>query len=88
MEFTFDPFKSERNRQERGFGFAYAAQIFLGRTLEFDARDAEGEVRIKAIGRIDAFCYVVIYTDRHETRRIISARRANRKETKAWLASE
>lgn len=87
MEFAFDPVKSETNRQQRGFGFAYAAQVFLGRTLEFPARDTDGERRTKAIGRIDALCYVVIYTDRHDTRRIISARRANRKETVAWLAS-
>ena len=88
MEFTFDPVKSETNREQRGFGFTYAAQIFLGRTLEFPARDTAGERRVKAIGRIETFCYVVIYTDRHDTRRIISARRANRKETNAWLASE
>ena len=87
MEFEFDPAKSELNRHNRGFGFAFAAQVFFGRTLEGAARNVDGEVRVKAIGQIEELCYVVIYTDRGTVRRIISARRANRKETRAWHAS-
>ena len=88
MEFEFDAGKSERNRSERGFGFGFAARIFLSRTLVSFARAESGEIRIKAVGRIDDTCYVVIFADEGEIRRIISARRANQKERQQWLASE
>jgi uncharacterized DUF497 family protein len=43
---------------------------------------------MKTIGRINGICYAVISIGRSEVRRIVSARRANRKETKQWLGSE
>jgi uncharacterized DUF497 family protein len=87
VEFEFDPAKSEVNRKTRGFGFAFAAEVFVGRTVESPARSLAGEHRTKAIGRIGDLCYAVIYTDGGMVRRIISARRANRKETREWHAS-
>ena len=89
MDFEWDDEKSERTRQERGFGFDFATLIFLGPTLEIpDARRAYGEERIKAIGEADGLVMVVIYTDRADARRIISARRANRQERALWLSRE
>jgi uncharacterized DUF497 family protein len=88
MEIDFDPAKSERNRTERGFGFGFAARIFLGRISVSFARAQQGEVRMKAVGRIEDYCYAVIFFDDGDVRRIVSARRANRKETQQWLASE
>jgi uncharacterized protein len=59
--------------------------IFDGPTIEIvDNRRAYGGMRVEAIGAIDDEIYVVIYTDRQSVRRIISARRANRKERKQW----
>ncbi len=85
MEFEWDNAKSDRNRRERGFGFDYAAWIFDGPTIEaVDARRLYGEVRIRAIGRVDDNVLVVIYTDRGQSRRIISARKANRRERQLW----
>lgn len=37
-----------------------------------------------ALGAVEEEVLVVVYTDRSEVRRIISARRANRKERKLW----
>ena len=89
MDFTFDSAKSDRNRSERGFGFAFAARIFLGRTVELvDDRQDYGEVRVKAIGEISGTVYVVVYTDRDTGRHIISARPANRKERALWQTFE
>lgn len=88
MDIEFDPRKSELNRRERGFGFGFAARVFLGRISVSFARVESGEKRMKAVGRIEGFCYAVIFLDEGEVRRIISARRANRKETKQWLESE
>ncbi len=85
MGFEWDDAKSAANRHSRGFGFAYAAGIFLGPTLEAtDGRHDYGELRIRAIGAVDGEVLLVVFTDRGEIRRIISARRANRKERLKW----
>ncbi len=85
MEFEWDGVKSDQNLRQRGFGFDSAAWVFDGPTLEaVDDRRAYGEIRIRAIGRVDENVLVVVYTDRNEVRRIISARKANRKERQLW----
>ena len=85
MLFEWDDTKSQRNLLERGFGFDHAAAIFLGPTLEArDDRRDYGEVRVQAIGRSGDDFLSVIYADRNEARRIISARLANKKERKLW----
>jgi uncharacterized DUF497 family protein len=87
MEFDWHDIKSARNLEARGFGFDFAAQIFLGRVLmRVDDREDYGEVRVKAIGEVDGTVLVVIYTDRDDVRWIISARLANRKERALWFA--
>ena len=81
----WDDAKSDQNLSERGFGFDYAACIFDGPTIEaVDERRAYGEIRIRAIGRVDENVLVVIFTDRNKIRRIISARKANRRERQLW----
>jgi len=88
VRFDWDPIKSERNRQERGFGFDFAALIFEGATIEWpDDRRDYGEARVRAIGEADGLVLYVIFTDRGDVRRIISARLASRKERDQWRAS-
>ena len=85
MLFEWDDAKSQRNLLERGFGFDHAAAIFIGPTLEAeDNRRDYGEVRVQAIGRAGDDILSVVYSDRGDVRRIISARLANRKERKLW----
>lgn len=87
MEFERDPNKSERTYARRGFDFAFAADIFTGPTAEVvDARHDYGEARVQAIGRTAGLALVVVYTDRGDVRRIISARVANKKERAQWLS--
>ena len=81
----WDDAKSDQNLRQRGFGFDYAACVFDGPSIEtVDERRAYGEIRIRAIGRVDENVLVVIFTDRNKIRRIISARKANRKERQLW----
>ncbi|WP_298955704.1 BrnT family toxin [uncultured Methylobacterium sp.] len=88
MDFDWDPVKSAKNLAERGFGFDYAALVFLGPVLSrVDDRTDYGEVRVNVIGDIEGVVYHVTFTDRDEIRWIISARRANKKERRLWLAS-
>ena len=90
MSFTWNPEKSNANLRERGFDFEFATLVFEGVTLEKeDRRKAYGERRMVAIGLAEGIHLTVVYTDRASSqgeviRRIISARRSNRHERKAY----
>lgn len=93
MRFTWDPEKNAANLRLRGFDFAFASLVFDGPTQEReDLRRDYGERRMVAIGTADGLELTVIYSDRllDENlieRRIISARRSNRRERKAYQTS-
>ena len=86
MEFEWDEDKSLRCLKERGFDFLYAAQVFFDpeRLIEEDTRFEYGERRFRVIGCIDGRLFVVIYTPRGQIIRIISARKANRREIRRY----
>jgi uncharacterized DUF497 family protein len=85
VKVTFDRTRHERNLRERGFGFDRAALIFYGPTIEWpDRRRDYGEERIIALGDVEGDVMVVVYTERREGRRIISARLANSEERRQW----
>jgi uncharacterized DUF497 family protein len=89
VRFSWDAQKSEANLAARGFDFEFASLIFDGPTLErVDDRADYGEPRIVAVGLADGFHLTVVYTDRSSqrdvVRRIISARRSNRRERRAY----
>ena len=86
MQFEWDREKSELTFALRGFDFAFAAGIFAGRVIEaVDSRRDYGEARVRAVGETAGVTLVVVYTDRADARRIISARVASRKERAEWL---
>ncbi|MGD9508025.1 MAG: BrnT family toxin [Geminicoccaceae bacterium] len=82
MEFEWDEAKSDACLDHRGFDFAFAAGVFADPTLlvEVDDRRDYGEPRLVAVGRIAEFHFTVVFTPRAAKVRIISARRASRKE--------
>ena len=90
MRFSWDARKSNRNLRERGFDFDFATQIFDGSTLErTDSRRNCGERRVIALRKAQDVALTVVYTDRAEaggerSRRIISARKSNRRERDAY----
>lgn len=85
MEFEWDEAKSEQNRRDRGFDFEHAARIFASPVqTTLDERRDYGEERVIAMGESNGDVLVVVYTDRADTRRIISARPASRKERRLW----
>jgi uncharacterized DUF497 family protein len=85
MEFEWDEAKDARTMRERGLSFDDAARIFRGRvvTWEDDRRDY-GEQRFRVVGETEGDILHVVYTWRGEAMRIISVRRANRKEIRRW----
>jgi hypothetical protein len=89
VRFTWDPDKSDANLAARGFDFEFATLIFGGPTLEReDTREEYGERRMIAVGLAQGIAFTGVYTDRpggpHPERRIISARRSNRRERQAY----
>ena len=85
MQFTWDEGKSDANLRDRGFDFAFASLIFDHVTVEVeDRRQDYGEKRMVAIGLADGMHLTVVYTDRGLVRRIISARRSNRRERQVY----
>ena len=86
MEFEWDEIKSSACYKERGFDFAYVLHVFLDpdRLVRKDHRWDYGEDRFELTGVIDVRVLVLIYTVRSTRIRIISARKANRREVKDY----
>jgi len=82
MEFEWDVDKDRENQAKHGISFEEATHIFDGPVLtKIDDREAYGEVREITMGMLspDAVL-VVVHTERGENIRLISARKANRRE--------
>jgi uncharacterized DUF497 family protein len=87
MDFEWDPAKEEKNINERDLDFTTASRIWDGPVLEtVDDRRDYRETRILAFGKINGRLTAVLFTWRGETRRIISARKANRREQRRFEA--
>jgi uncharacterized protein len=85
LEFDWDNFKNASNKVKHGFDFAYAATIFKGKTItQIDDRKDYKEQRFNVIGSTDKDLITLTYTMRDEVYRIISARKASRKERREW----
>ena len=88
MDVEWDERKRETNIDKHGIDFEDAIYIFEGVVLEKnDPRDHDGETRIIAYGEVDGRLLVVVYTWRDGARRIISARKANGREQRAYHAT-
>lgn len=81
MRIEFDPKKNETNRRKHGVYLALAEALDWDRLLvRFDSRHEYGEDRYIGIGPIGSRLYVIIFTERGETIRVISLRKATRHE--------
>ena len=87
MLFDWDDEKRERNIRERKLDFIDAALVWDDpcRQERLDQRHEYGEKRVQTIGRVAFGILLVVYTERvnengQEVIRIISARKASRKE--------
>ena len=86
MDFEWDMAKSDLCQTSRNFDFTYVISIFIDPNLliEKDQRWDYGEERFRALGLLDEKVFVVIYTKWPTAIRIISARRANRREVRRY----
>ncbi len=88
MQFTWDEDKNSENIRWRGLDFADAGQVFDGPLLaRLDSREDYGEDRWQGIGLLQGRVVVVVCTERGpNTMRIISLRKADRDERRAYEA--
>lgn len=82
MDFEWDEAKSDACFRERGFDFAYVMGAFFDpdHVIRADTRHSYGESRYTLTGKIEHRLFVVAFTPRKGTIRIISARKANQRE--------
>ena len=85
MKFEFDPAKSRKNTTGRGLPFELA-EVFEWETAitNEDTRRQYPERRFTAIGFISERLYVLVYAHSKDTIRIISFRKANKREIKRY----
>ncbi|MBI1926169.1 BrnT family toxin [Candidatus Poribacteria bacterium] len=83
--FEWDEPKNQENISRRGISFQQAAKIFQGDILEWeDTREDYGEARMIVIGRSERHLLRVIYTQRGNRTRIISARKADKNDRRKY----
>ena len=85
--FEWDPAKNAIDRRKHGISFEEEIEIFDGPVLSSQDQDIHGEHRERSYGLIrDVVVVCVVHTDRDATRRVISARKATRKEREEFHA--
>jgi uncharacterized protein len=88
MEFEWDENKRQSNLSKHGIDFVRAAAIFNNPILEReDNRYDYGESRLIALGETNGVVLFVVYTMQGSVYRIISARRATKRERNKYYKS-
>jgi len=86
MRIEFDPDKDAANQTKHGLSLAMAGELDWEAALVWvDCRFEYNETRMIALAPKTAILYYVAFVDRGEVRRIISLRRANRREVKHYV---
>jgi uncharacterized DUF497 family protein len=85
-EFEWDDAKAKANVRKHKLSFRAATGVFDDPLVLIEQDDSEdfGEVRYLAIGSIEGLLVAVAYTERSDRIRIISARKANGNEQRAY----
>ena len=85
-DFEWDSEKAEINLKKHKIAFEDAARVFLDdyRFDDYDELHSDFEERIKTVGFVRNVL-AVIYTERGENYRIISARRADKEEERDYF---
>ena len=88
MRIEFDPIKDAGNQEKHGVSLALASELDWEAALVWvDDRFEYGELRMIALAPKTNTLYYVAFVDRGSTRRVISLRRANRREVKHYVES-
>ena len=88
MRIAFDPAKNLRNIEERGLsfelvrGFDFETAIFA-----VDSRRDYGETRLRALGLLDDRLHALVFVEEATGIRIVSFRKANKREVQHYEKS-
>lgn len=86
MRIEFDPAKDEANQAKHGLSLSMAGELDWEAALVWvDERFEYSETRMIALAPKTEILYYVAFVDRGNARRIISLRRANRREVKHYV---
>jgi uncharacterized DUF497 family protein len=90
MEFEWDPIKAQINLRKHKVPFLIACEAFKDSSrIELQDLSSEyEEERWIMLGRVGQAILSVVFTDRGERIRLISARRANRNEQRTYWIGE
>ncbi len=87
MEIEFDKSKDTINIEKHGISLAEAKHLEWETLVATqDTRYDYGEIRMIGYVLLKARLYCIIYTDREQVRRIISLRKANKREVKQYAS--
>jgi hypothetical protein len=85
MIFEWDENKSRLNDEKHGLTFLKAHDFAWDRAVLFNrTRQSDGEQRYAAVGDLHGKLHTIIFTKRGDKFRIISLRRSNKPEEKAY----
>ena len=88
MRIEFDPAKDSVNRANHGVSLAFAEELDWDAALVWvDNRFAYDDVRMIALAPEASTLYYVAFIERGNVRRIVSLRRATRREVERYVQS-
>ena len=84
-KFEWDENKNKSNKQKHGVDFEKATKVFEDENRLKIESEKNNELRVLTIGKILNLVYAVVYHVRSSVFRIISARRASKRERKDYF---
>ena len=88
MRLEWSEAKREENLRKHGIDFVGVDAVFEGTTLTMeDDRFSYGEQRFVTFGLLEGRIVAVVHTERGSTLRIISVRKASRREEESYYAA-
>lgn len=86
MRIGYDAAKDKANRQLHGISLAFASELDWDAALVWiDDRFGYDELRMIALAPSCEILYYAAFVDRYDVRRVISLRRATRREAKHYV---
>ena len=85
MEIEFDTNKNAANIRLRGLSFERVVDFdFENAVYRQDSRREYGEIRIRTLGFLDGRLHALVFTETAKGVRVISFRKANKREVKTY----
>ncbi len=85
MRYEWDQAKNRSNFAKHGLDFSDAEQVFAGPCVTFeDSRFDYGEERLVTLGLLAGRVVIIAHAPRGDATRIISMRKANRREQEVY----